>query len=132
VATAGRGEVVVPRTLSARVVDIAHALVGDRDVEVRFTGVRPGERTHEVLVSDDECARAFRRGRAWVIRPLLPSLAAGDGDDPAARLEAFPRAGLDGPYRSDGAVAELAEVAALLAGAGLLGRAEQAPIVVDS
>lgn len=82
------GETYVPRVPSARVVDIAAALIGDRPVEMAFTGVRPGEKTHEILVSEEEAPRTVTRGRYLVIQPLLPAL----------RHE--PGGGLDGPEES--------------------------------
>ncbi len=51
---------------SARVVDIAAALIGDRDRSRRWsTGIRPGEKIHEILVCEEE---AYRTVDA---RPLL-------------------------------------------------------------
>ena len=73
--THGRpGETIVPVTPSATVVDIAQALVGDRDIPIRVTGIRPGEKLHEVLISEEECHRARRDGRYYVIGPMLPEL----------------------------------------------------------
>ena len=68
------GETYVPRVPAARVVDIAAALIGDRDVAMTFSGVRPGEKTHEILVSEEEAPRTVERGRYRVILPLLPQL----------------------------------------------------------
>ena len=46
------GETYVPRAPSARVVDIADALIGDRDDRrSKITGIRPGEKMHEIMVS---------------------------------------------------------------------------------
>jgi FlaA1/EpsC-like NDP-sugar epimerase len=68
------GETYVPRVPAARVVDIAAALIGDRAVETVVTGIRPGEKVHEILVSEEECHRAFERGDYYVIAPVLPEL----------------------------------------------------------
>src|SRR5215203_816421 len=46
-----RGETYIPRVPSARVVDVARALIGDRDIETVVTGIRPGEKVHEILIS---------------------------------------------------------------------------------
>ena len=68
------GETVVPRLRGARVVDIAKALIGDRDIEMEMTGIRPGEKLHEVLISEEECFRTAQRGDYFVIESILPDL----------------------------------------------------------
>ncbi len=74
VAVAERGEIVVPVAPSANVVDIAKALIGGRRIEIRITEVRPGEKEHEILVSEEECRHTYRRGNYYVIAPRLPEL----------------------------------------------------------
>ena len=74
VGEATRGETYIPRVPAAKVVDVASALIGDRPVEVVITGIRPGEKTHEILVSEEEAHRTFPRGRYYVIEPVLPEL----------------------------------------------------------
>ncbi|HZT60177.1 MAG TPA: polysaccharide biosynthesis protein [Pyrinomonadaceae bacterium] len=71
---ARRGETYIPRVPSARVTDIAAALVGDRKIETRVTGIRPGEKVHEILVSEEEAHRTLARGDYYAIRPMLPEL----------------------------------------------------------
>ena len=71
---AARGETYIPRVPSAKVIDISAALIGDRKVETVVTGIRPGEKVHEVLVSEEEAYRTFERGQYYVIRPMLPEL----------------------------------------------------------
>ena len=68
------GETFVPDAASARVLDVARALIGKRPVEIRLVGIRPGEKTHEIMVSDEEAVRSVRRGRWYAIRPMLPEL----------------------------------------------------------
>jgi FlaA1/EpsC-like NDP-sugar epimerase len=70
----GRGETYVPKARSAKVVDIATALIGGRDIAQAFTGIRPGEKTHEIMVSEEEVHRTVARGRWYVILPMLPEL----------------------------------------------------------
>jgi FlaA1/EpsC-like NDP-sugar epimerase len=71
----GRGETYIPRVPSARVIDIAHALIADRDIKIRIVGIRPGEKIHESLVSEEEAGRTVERGNYYVIQPMLPELA---------------------------------------------------------
>jgi FlaA1/EpsC-like NDP-sugar epimerase len=75
------GEIFVPRAPSARVVDIATALIGDRPVEQVVTGIRPGEKIHEILVSDEEAHRTVERGRWYAVLPMLPEVC-GDNVEP--------------------------------------------------
>lgn len=71
---ARRGETYIPRVPSAKVIDIAAALVGERPIETIVTGIRPGEKVHEILVSEEEAYRTFERGDYYVIQPMLPEL----------------------------------------------------------
>jgi FlaA1/EpsC-like NDP-sugar epimerase len=73
----GRGETYIPRVPSAKVVDIATALIGDRPIEIVVTGIRPGEKIHEILVSEEECHRTVDRGEYYAILPMLPEVLAG-------------------------------------------------------
>jgi FlaA1/EpsC-like NDP-sugar epimerase len=74
------GETWVPPSPSARIIDLARVLIGDRPVEVQVRGVRPGEKLHEILVSAEECRHTFARDDYQVIAPMLPELAgAGQG-----------------------------------------------------
>jgi len=71
------GETWVPTATSARVVDIARAMIGEREVDIEVVGIRPGEKVHESLISDEEAMRTVHRAGYWVIRPALPELGAG-------------------------------------------------------
>ena len=68
------GETYVPRAPSSRIVDVATALIGDRKIEQVVTGIRPGEKTHEIMVSDEESNFAVDRGRWYAILPMLPEV----------------------------------------------------------
>jgi UDP-glucose 4-epimerase len=68
------GETWVPRAPSARVVDIAAALIGDQPIKTVETGIRPGEKIHEIMVSEEEAYRTSPRGRWYAIRPMLPEV----------------------------------------------------------
>ena len=73
-----RGETYVPRAPAVRVTDLAAALIGEREVPIEITGVRPGEKTHEILVSEEEVTRTVARGDYLAIAPILPELRDGD------------------------------------------------------
>jgi UDP-glucose 4-epimerase len=85
-----RGETYVPAAPSALVTDMAAALIGERAIETRFIGVRPGEKVHEAMVSEEEAHRTVRRGDWFVIQPMLPEVLEPSGE-PAA---------LDGEFSS--------------------------------
>jgi UDP-glucose 4-epimerase len=69
-----RGETYIPRVPAARITDVAASLIGDRKIETRFTGIRPGEKVHETLVSEEEGLRTIERGKYFAIVPMLPEL----------------------------------------------------------
>jgi UDP-glucose 4-epimerase len=71
---ANRGETYIPRVPSARVLDIAEVLIGDRPIKTTVIGIRPGEKVHEILVSEEEAHRTIERGSYYVIVPMLPEL----------------------------------------------------------
>jgi len=83
---AARGEIYIPRVPSAKVTDVAAALIGDRKIETVITGIRPGEKIHEILVSEEEAHRTVERGDYYVIQPMLPELLPADKiDNPIGR-----------------------------------------------
>jgi FlaA1/EpsC-like NDP-sugar epimerase len=68
------GETYIPKAPSALIANVAAALIGSRDVEVKVTGIRPGEKVHESLISDEEAHRTLIRGKWYVILPMLPEV----------------------------------------------------------
>ena len=68
------GETFVPICPSATVEDIARALIGDRDIDLKVTGARPGEKMHEILISEEEIRHVRRRGDYYAIASMLPEL----------------------------------------------------------
>ena len=86
---AKRGETYVPNSPSATVINIAKALIGERKIEIKFVGIRPGEKMHEILISEEEANRCERRGDYYVIRPMLPELLDVDMQEPNALTKEF-------------------------------------------
>lgn len=74
IATGKRGETFVPKVPAANITDVAKALIGDKDLPIVYTGIRPGEKVHEIMVSEEECFRTVERGDYYVILPVLPEL----------------------------------------------------------
>lgn len=75
-----RGETYIPRAPAVNVLELAHVLVGDRDIAVEISGVRPGEKTHEILISEEEATRTVIRGAYMSVAPILPELRTADPD----------------------------------------------------
>ncbi len=84
---ARRGETYIPRVPSALVLDIAESLIGERPVKTEVTGIRPGEKVHEILVSEEECHRTVDRGRYYAILPMLLELRDGQAAPEALQSE---------------------------------------------
>jgi len=68
------GETFIPNVPASRITDVAKALIGNRDVNIEITGIRPGEKIHEILVSDEEAWHTYTRGDYYVIKSMLPEL----------------------------------------------------------
>jgi FlaA1/EpsC-like NDP-sugar epimerase len=73
---AKRGETYVPNAPAATVINLAKALIGGRDIDIKITGIRPGEKMHEIMVSEEEANHCVKRGDYYAIRPMLPELQA--------------------------------------------------------
>lgn len=71
-----RGDTYIPKAPAARMTDLAKVLIGDRPIKTVITGIRPGEKVHEILISEEEAQRVDERGRFYAIRSLLPEVRA--------------------------------------------------------
>lgn len=71
---ARRGETYVPNAPAATVMNIAKAIIGDKNIEITVTGIRPGEKMHEIMVSEEEANHCVKRGDYYAILPMLPEL----------------------------------------------------------
>ena len=61
------GEVFVPKIPSTRIVDLARAIAPEAELE--YVGIRPGEKLHEVLISDDEARTTVELDDMYVVQP---------------------------------------------------------------
>lgn len=64
------GEVFVPKIPSMKVTDLADAIAPG--VERKIIGIRPGEKVHEVLLTEDEARHAQEFEHYFVIEPEFP------------------------------------------------------------
>jgi UDP-N-acetylglucosamine 4,6-dehydratase len=63
------GETYVPKIPSMKVTDLANAVAPG--VPVRIIGIRPGEKIHEILITEDESRRTREFDDFYVIQPEL-------------------------------------------------------------
>jgi UDP-glucose 4-epimerase len=104
VAHGRRGETYIPRVPTALMTDVAKALIDGRDIRTVVTGIRPGEKLHETLISEEEALRTVARGEYFAVGPILPEL-----------REAVPGAQYLGrEYSSEHDLMSFAEVRALM------------------
>ncbi len=61
------GEVFVPKIPSMKVIDLARAIAPQAQVDI--IGIRPGEKLHEVLISEDEARNTVELERMFVVQP---------------------------------------------------------------
>ena len=64
------GEIFVPKIPSMRMGDLAESIAPGCEIEV--VGIRPGEKLHEVLVSEDEARNTVEVEGMYVIQPSHP------------------------------------------------------------
>lgn len=64
------GEVFVPKIPSMKLMDIVKTIASD--CEIKTIGIRPGEKLHEVLVSEDEARNTVELEDSYIIKPLYP------------------------------------------------------------
>lgn len=100
------GEIFVPRAPASSVINLAKALIGSRDIEIKITGIRPGEKLHEIMISDEEAPYARKCGDFFAISSMLPELHSFKNND-------FPNA-VNGEYSSENSVISLDETIKLL------------------
>jgi len=61
------GEVFVPKIPSMRVIDLATTIAPD--AKVNIVGIRPGEKLHEALISEDEARTTVELDDMFVVQP---------------------------------------------------------------
>lgn len=67
------GEVFVPKLPSMKMMDLVRVLAPDAEVDL--IGIRPGEKLHEALLSEDEARNARELETMYVIQPSQPPFA---------------------------------------------------------
>ncbi|MCJ7540387.1 MAG: polysaccharide biosynthesis protein [Desulfobacterales bacterium] len=83
------GETYVPVVPSATVMNIAKTLIGDRPIDIEVIGIRPGEKMHEILVSEEEANHCIKRGEYYAILSMLPELSNNKKNEPNALAKEY-------------------------------------------
>lgn len=65
---ASGGEIFVPKIPSMRITDLAKAIAGD--CKIKVIGIRPGEKIHETLISEEEARSAMDYKECFVIKSV--------------------------------------------------------------
>ena len=81
------GEVFVPKIPSMNIMDLAQAVAPDCEVE--RIGIRPGEKLHEVLISEDEARQTLELDDMFVIQPAHPWWAGESWTDGSSLADGF-------------------------------------------
>ncbi|MCT7950029.1 polysaccharide biosynthesis protein [Ancylothrix sp. C2] len=104
------GETFVPRLPSTKISDLVEVLINGREIPVVEIGVRPGEKLHEIMISEEEMVRTTERGKYYVIGSVLPEISGVYTNTPPLEAE----------YSSQGITLESAGLYDLLKQAGEL------------
>lgn len=105
------GEIFVPKIPSMRLTDMAETIAPGCQVE--YIGVRPGEKLHEVLVSEDEARNTVEMDDMFVIQPSHSWWRKDNWKDGKALSEGFRYTSDSNPnWLTSGQLSELLEVGA--------------------
>jgi UDP-N-acetylglucosamine 4,6-dehydratase len=63
------GEIFVPKIPSMKITDLANCLAPDLPTEI--VGIRPGEKLHEIMVTDDDARTTLDCGDRYIIQPAF-------------------------------------------------------------
>jgi len=88
------GEIFVPKIPSMRIVDLAKAI--EPKCTFKSIGIRPGEKIHETLISEDEARNAKFFDGAYIIMPQFIA-----SNDLTGKYSAYKSVAKDFVYRSD-------------------------------
>lgn len=64
------GEIFVPKIPSAKIMDLVSVFAPKS--KVKYIGIRPGEKLHEVLISEDEARHTIELPDKYIIKPVHP------------------------------------------------------------
>jgi UDP-N-acetylglucosamine 4,6-dehydratase len=70
------GEVFVPKIPSYRILDVAKAIAPN--CELKITGIRPGEKLHEEMITETDSLSTIEFSKYYVITPAIPTWSSED------------------------------------------------------
>jgi len=79
---AAAGETYIPKIKAALIQDVAAALIGSKKIQIIENGIRPGEKMHEIMISEEESVRTISRGEYFAIKSILPEVASASTEPP--------------------------------------------------
>jgi UDP-N-acetylglucosamine 4,6-dehydratase len=91
------GEVFVPKIPSMNIMDLVEAVAPGCEVE--YIGIRPGEKLHEVLISEDEARHTLEFDDMFVIQPVHPWWSVGNWTHGRPLPDGFRYASDTNPWR---------------------------------
>ncbi|HEY2494557.1 MAG TPA: polysaccharide biosynthesis protein [Paenibacillus sp.] len=112
------GEIFVAKMPACKITDIAQVLIdhsGLRNVEIKYVGIRPGERLHETLISESEGGRVINLDDHYFV--IMPSFSNGE----LARDEFLVSTVSHRGYRSEDSMMSKEEIGQMLRKGGFLG-----------
>ena len=65
-----RGELFIPRIPSVRIVELARVMAPK--CKIKFTGIRPGEKLHEAMISEDDARNTLEFKDYYIVKPSFP------------------------------------------------------------
>ena len=63
------GEIFIPKIPSMKIIDFAQAIGPDCNLE--FVGIRPGEKLHEIMITEDDSRYTLELEDRYIITPVL-------------------------------------------------------------
>ncbi len=68
------GEILVPNAPSVNIMNVAKIFADDAKIDIEVVGIRPGEKLHEIMVSEEESYMTIKKGDYYAIQSMLPEL----------------------------------------------------------
>lgn len=91
------GEVFIPKIPSMNIVDLAKAVAPECKIEE--VGIRPGEKLHEILVSEDEARNTVEKEDMFIVQPPHPWWTASKNNKPSNLIDGFSYTSFNNPQQ---------------------------------
>lgn len=81
------GEIFIPKIPSMTVIDLAKAIAPECEIEV--VGIRPGEKLHEAMITEDDARQTLEYDKYFVIQPEFPWWTKENGEEGKPLADGF-------------------------------------------